>query len=136
MIQLTPQNIFLLTLLLISSYTDIKYMKIYNRVIFLFFFLGITASLATFSYLSLALSIIIFTSGIFLQTENINGLNAGDIKLISVSILFFLKHYALTFLFVLSLVYVLVFEIQKIRKIKKLPFAPFILLSAVITIMR
>lgn len=120
--------ILLFALLFICTITDIKHRLVYNKVLLPFIIIGIVFCVITNKYLYIGVSVFLFFIFFF-----INGLGAGDRKLLSIIPLFLQENIGI-FFFVLSIIYLIVYAYQKRKKIKKLAFVPYIFLSFLITL--
>lgn len=117
-----------LATLLICTITDLKHRLIYNKVLLPYAILGTVYSLQVHRSVYIMLSVVLFLLFLFLKE-----LGEGDRKLLSILPMYLHEDTAL-FFFVLSLIYLLLYSYQKRQGIKKVAFAPYILLSYLISI--
>ncbi|MFC4804819.1 prepilin peptidase [Filifactor villosus] len=116
-----------LTTLLICTMTDLKGRLIYNKVLLPYAVLGLVFSLQNRRSVYIVLSVVLFLLFLFLKE-----LGEGDRKLLSILPMYLHEDTAL-FFFVLSLIYLLLYGYQKKKGIKTVAFAPYILLSYLIS---
>lgn len=116
-----------LTTLLICTMTDLKGRLIYNKVLLPYAVLGLVFSLQNRRSVYIVLSVALFLLFLFLKE-----LGEGDRKLLSILPMYLHEDTSL-FFFVLSLIYLLLYGYQKKKNIKSVAFAPYILLSYLIS---
>lgn len=121
-----------LIILIISTYTDLKERKISNKLMIFSFILGIILNLTiSKTYLYIVLSVLLYALFLILPIK----IGGGDIKLLSIIILY-LREYSSLFFIIIGIVCLLydIFYIKR-KNIKDAALAPAILVSYIMNIL-
>lgn len=121
--------IITLVILIVCTITDIRHRLIYNKVLLPYFLFGVFICMFENKSVYMIVSVLLFLLFLFLKE-----LGEGDRKLLAILPLYLQEHTPY-FFFVLSIVYLFLYAYQRKRKIKKVAFAPYILVSYCISLL-